>query len=195
MRNLCVVALVAFVFGLGQVETASAQQPTGKPGIVAVLDLTKVFKDHPTHKAKMDALQQKFEKLKQKYQKEQADLQIQAQEATKNFQGEQLKNFELEIQQKNARIRTQARQSQEDLMKSEAQIYYQTYQHVMGIVENLCKQYNVTLVLRYDSTPIDPSKPQTVIRGVQKSVVFFNADLTPHVLQAVRGPATSAARK
>jgi len=195
MRSLCVVALVAFVFGLGQVGTASAQQATGKPGIVAVLDLTQVFKEHPTHKAKMDALQKKFEKLKQQYQKEQADLQIEAQNAAKTFQGDQLNKMELEIQQKNARIRTQARQSQEDLMKAEAKIYFETYQHVMGIVENLCKQYNVTLVLRYDSTPIDPSKPQTVIRGVQKSVVFANANLTPHVLQAVRGPATSAAQK
>jgi len=165
------------------------QSPAG--GIVAVLDLAKVFESHPGHKAAMGRIEARAEQMRQEFQEQQVKLQQKAREAAQNYQGAQLDQVEIQLRQEEVALQTKARQAQNELMKSEAEAFYKTYEEVMAEVRELCKMYNVALVLRYDSEPIDPSKPETVIRGVQRSVVYWTSDLTPLVLQKVAGANTA----
>ena len=102
--------------------------------------------------------------------------------AAAEFQPAQMNEVEIQLRQEEVALQTKARQAQTELMKSEAEAFYKTHNEVMAILQQLCKKFNVSVVLRYDSEPIDPSKPETVIRGVQRSVVFASNDLTPHVM-------------
>ncbi|GEM_PF-934986 len=195
VRILTIALAAVFSFALIQsAPIASAVAQNGQTpaqaqngGIVAVLDLAKVFELHPGHIAKMAQIQKRAEAMKIDFQQQQITLQEKAKQATTQYKGEQLNGIEVTLRQEEVTLQTKARQAQTELMKSEAEAYYQTYEEVMGHVKSLCTQYNVSLVLRYDSEPIDPSKPETVIRGVQRSVVHATQDLTPLVVGKVGG--------
>lgn len=184
LRSISIV-LVA-VFSLALVAPASAQDGQAQSGIVAVLDLAKIFELHPRHAQKMQELQTQADKMKADFQKEQASLQQRAKEAATTFEGAKLDQVEIDLRKDEVELQTRARQAQNELLKKEAEAYYSTYQEVMNAVRAVADHYNVSVVLRYDDTPIDPQNPGTVIRGVQRTVVYTNADLTPAVMKVLK---------
>ena len=60
------------------------------------------------------------------------------------------------------------------LMKREAQLHYDTYAEVNGLVGQLCEAQGIQLVLRYNSEEMNPKNPGSVMQRVNGSVVFHN---------------------
>ena len=57
---------------------------------------------------------------------------------------------------------------------------------MQAIVESLAKEHGLSLVMRFDSSSIDPNNREEVIRGVNRGVVFHRRlDLTSLVSQAL----------
>lgn len=181
LRNIALMVAAVLSLSIVSPASAQAQQAQSNGGIVAVLDLALIFESDPTHKQTIQQLETDAEKMKADFQNQQVALQTRAKEASTTLNGEALNSMEVKLQQDNVSLQVKARQAQADLMKREAEAYYQTYNRVMQQVDKVCKDYNVSVVLRWDSTPIDPANPGTVIRGVQRSVVFAKFDLTPVV--------------
>ena len=78
--------------------------------------------------------------------------------------------------------------SLKDILKQEAEIYYQTYNQVVQTVAKLSGTYGISLVIRYDSGPIDQTDRPSVIKGVNRNVVFQrDLDLTSLVLAELNG--------
>jgi outer membrane protein len=195
-KTLVAIAVWCSVALIGLSASQAQGQPAGQArtgGIVAVLDLAKVFESHPGHKAKMQAIEARAEEMKKSFQEQQVALQEKAKNAAQQYQGAQLDAIEIQLRQEEASLQTRARQAQTELMKSEAEAFFETHTEIMGIVTTLCQKFDVAVVLRHDSEPIDPSRPETVIRGVQRSVVFASNDLTPHVLHEINQTSTASA--
>jgi Skp family chaperone for outer membrane proteins len=189
------VAVAALALSFGAVAQTQAQgTSTGQsqPGIVVVLDMVRIFKAHPGHQAAMAKIEARAEEMRKDFQAQQIALQEKAKQAAAQYQGAQLDQIEITLRQDEVKLQTQARQAQTELMKSEAEAFYKTHSEVMTVVQELCQQYNVGLVLGYDSEPIDPSRPESVIRGVQRSVVYHTNDLTDHVLHRIPGAIRTA---
>ncbi len=199
MVRASLVTLAILVASFVSVSGLHAQgqangQPTGQaqPGIVVVLDMVRVFKAHPGHQAAMKKIEARAEEMRKDFQAQQIALQDKAKQAGAEYQGAQLDAIEITLRQEEVALQTKARQAQTELMKSEAEAFYKTHSEVMTIVQELCVQYNVGLVLGFDSEPIDPSRPESVIRGVQRSVVYHSNDLTDHVLHRIPGAIRTA---
>ena len=78
-----------------------------------------------------------------------------------------------------------------DFMEKEAKIYHQVYQEIQREVAYFGQRHGIGLVLRYNSTPIDPNDRQSVLAGVNKAVVFQNnIDITFDILDRLN-PRTS----
>ncbi len=167
-------------------------QGQGQGGIVVVLDMVRIFKAHPGHQAAMSRIEARAEEMRKEFQQQQIALQEKAKQASSQYQGSQLDQIEIQLRQEEVALQTKARQAQTELMKSEAEAFYKTHSEVMTIVQELCQQYNIGLVLGYDSEPIDPNRPESVIRGVQRSVVYQTNDLTDHVLHKIPGAVQAA---
>jgi len=46
-------------------------------------------------------------------------------------------------------------------------------------VHKVAEQYNISMVLRFDSTEIDPKNPQSVAQGISRSLIIQrNLDIT-----------------
>ncbi len=193
MSRAKLVTLVVLLSVFGPMSTTGVAQENQGGGLVAVLDLAKVFEAHPGHREAMARIEARAESMRKSFQEQQVSLQERAKNAANQFQGAQLNEVEIQLRQEEVKLQTTARQAQTELMKSEAEAFYKTHDEVMTILQQLCKKYNVSVVLRHDSEPIDPSRPETVIRGVQRSVVFAANDLTPHVLHELSTTASAPA--
>ena len=90
------------------------------------------------------------------------------------------------IETRQAALRTEARQKEQELLNREAGIYYDTYRVMQTVVTEIAKQNNIALVLRYDSSEINQASRPEVIKGVNRTVVYHkNLDLTKMVSETL----------
>lgn len=187
------VALIATVTLPSTQRSADAQE-TKSAGLVAVLDVARVFKEHQGFDAKMKAIKSEADGLKTQIQKQQDAIKAEAQSLANFEPGSPDRNqLEATLEQKQAALRTKARQAEADLLNREAGIYYETYQQMQKVVSDMASQHGISLVLRFDSAPIDSTNRPEVIKGVNRAVVFHRRlDLTNMVIGQMN-PSTAAA--
>ena len=166
-------------------QPANAQD--GKSGLVAVLDVAKVFKENQGFDAKMKAIKKEADTLKTQITQEQETIKARAQQLGQFEVGAPERNkLEAELEQQQAALRTRARQAEADLLNREARIYYNTYNEMQTIVGSMATQHGISLVLRFDSEEIDADNRTEVIKGVNRAVVYHRRlDLTTMVSKAM----------
>jgi len=166
-----------------------AQDAGATNGIVAVLDVAEVFKDNGTFDQSMKNIKAQAEKLKVEIQGQQEKIRSDAASLIEYETGSPDRNrLEAELEQRQAALRTRARQSEQDLLNREAEIYFQTYTKMQSVVESIAKKYNISLVLRFDSAEIDKTSRPEVIKGVNRAVVYHHKlDLTTMVKTEMKG--------
>ena len=103
-----------------------------------------------------------------------------------------------EITKRQADISVKIRLQKEEFLQREAKIYYNVYQEILQEVDYYAAANGVTLVLRFNGDPADITEPETIIRDINKQVIWYtkNRDITPVVLDRLNqrayhpGPAT-----
>jgi Skp family chaperone for outer membrane proteins len=171
-----IVSMVAFpAFG----------QQDGAGGIVAVLDVAMVFKNNADFDQKLKSIKAEAEAFKGKIQGKQEGIRQRAQSVMALEVGTPERNQqEAKIEQEQAALRTEARQIEGELLKREAKIYYDAYVEMQQVVTRIATQNGITLVLRFDSAPINPNNRPEVIKGVNRAVVYHRQlDLTKLVIK------------
>lgn len=191
MIRFAAVFLATSLVCLASATPAFAQ---GDGGIVAVLDVAKVFKENLEFSNQMDAIRQEADRLRTQLQSAQEDLRRQASEISQLPVGSpERKQAEAQFAQRRTAFETQARQDENDLLVKEAKAYYTTYQKLQNVVAQIAQQNNISLVLRFDSAEINPTNPNEVVMGVNRAIVYhYKLDLTSMVIQAM-GPTVASA--
>ena len=187
------MALLATITSPLTQRCADAQE-NKSAGLVAVLDVAKVFKENQGFDAKMKAIKSEADTLKAQIQQQQEAIKSEAQQLSNYEPGSPDRNqLEATLEQKQTALRTKARQAEADLLNREAKIYYDTYQEMQNVVAGLASQHGISLVLRFDSAAIDATNRAEVIKGVNRAVVFHRRlDLTNMVISQMN-PSTAAA--
>ncbi len=162
----------------------------GETGVVAVLDVARVFNENLEFDSAMQRIRSEADGLKQTIQGEQEQIRTEAMRLQEMARGSAERNqLEATLEQRQTALGTKARQAEADLLTKEAQLYYATYQKLQQIVARVAQENNVALVLRFDSTPIDKDNRSEVIMGVNRAVVYhYKLDLTNLVIREM-GPA------
>lgn len=188
MNNKLTIVIAVAVVVAGFSQVASAQNG----GIVAVLDVAKVFRVNKNFDDQMKKIRDEAEMLKTRIQQDQTQIQEDAKKVLSYEVGSAERNRqETEIEQRQAKLRTEARQLEMQLLTREARIYHQTYEQMKKVVESAAQKNGISLVLRFDSTPVNPEHRAEVIKGVNRSVVYHDQlDLTSMVINAM-GPITA----
>lgn len=190
-QSLLAAAIIGLMFVLPVHVAAQAQQTSGR---ICVLDVAKVFKDNAGFQSQMEGIRGDATKLKESVEAQLAELQNQAKELeTLKENADRRKELERELVTKQAELQTRARQAEAELLTREAQIYLNTYKEMEQVVAKLAEQYNISLVLRYESAPINQDDRTDVIKGVNRQVVYqTNSDLTKLVSEQMTGSAAAA---
>lgn len=177
---------------------AFSQEANSSGGIVAVLDVAKVFKEHSAFNARMEQLKAEVDQFDALMKQKSDELRLEIEGLKKQFEtsSEQFKAGQADLARKDADMKIQANQKRQEILDKEAQLYLTTYEEIQRIVQELATKYNITLVLRYDSADIDQNDRASVIRGVNRPIIFQrNLDLTNHVLPMVQTASLQGANK
>lgn len=186
MKSLNIVTPAFFcllVLGTG----LNAQQ--GKaPGLVTVLDVAKVFENHPTFKAKMNALKNEVGDFQKSVRDQVTDLTKRRQNLPQELKigSAEFKKAEETLARQEADLKITTSQTEREFMDKEAKLYYNTYLEVQNLVAGFAKANNISLVLRFDSSNIDKSNRASVSSGVNRFIVYQEQlDLTDLIIKEV----------
>ncbi len=183
MRKITLKLIAALIVSM--VAFPAFGQQDGAGGIVAVLDVAMVFKNNADFDQKLKSIKAEAEAFKGKIQGKQEGIRQRAQSVMALEVGTPERNQqEAKIEQEQAALRTEARQIEGELLKREAKIYYDAYVEMQQVVTRIATQNGITLVLRFDSAPINPNNRPEVIKGVNRAVVYHRQlDLTKLVIK------------
>ncbi len=167
-------------------ETASQDATIpGTATLIAVVDIPTIFKTHPTFKIRMESIQQELKVANKELETKRNELNARSQQLNRlDPSSQDYRRLESELARQVANLQVQARQAKKEFMLREAQQYYAVYQEIISAVHQIALQYDISLVLRFDSVPVDPDTPQSVFRGINRTLVMHrNFDITPLVTQ------------
>lgn len=179
--------LPSLAFGQAPLRpTTPVPAQTSSP--VALVDVVKVFENHARFKQQMDAIRAEIQSFEREMQQQQESIgrdSEQLQTAQSDLQKSQL---EARLARQAADMQVKGSLKRNEILDREAKIYYETYNEVAAEVARLANQYNISLVLRYDSGEINPLDRNSVLKGVNRPIVMQrNLDLTQMVIKRFSG--------
>ena len=189
---LCLAAFAVTALSSGLAGSLQAQTP------VALLDMAVVFENHPAFKSRLAQLKQDADGLqtavlqqRQALIKEQENLRLLYQPGSQDF-----KDKEKELALKVTQLEIDSNDKMRDLMVQEAKLHFEIYSEVNRLVDEYCNQFDIRLVLRFNSATVQPDKPESVMQQVNGAIVYYNPnrDITAAIVQRVaqvRGAANS----
>ncbi len=169
-----------------------AQQPAPPAGgiNIALLDLKQVFNNHPGFNQKTNAIKQQIRETEAQF-NEQRKLLNEKRAALSQYKvgSAEYERLEKEVASQAASLQVELERKRREFLEQESRIYYETYQEVMALVENFCRVHNIGLVLQHDSEPVDPTNHNSVLRGINRLVLYQDRiDITGEVIRMLNAP-------
>jgi Skp family chaperone for outer membrane proteins len=182
---------VALVLGLLLSPLANAQNAATAPTLTAVVDINYLFANHARFKEQMKQLKADVDAFEKGVNEQrQAMMEQKKKLDTFNPQSREYKQIEESIARQLSEIQVRAQLKRKEIVEREARHYYEAYSQIQAAVRQIADAHNIALVIRYDSSEIDPQDRDSVIKGVNQSVIFQrNLDITQLVLQQINPPA------
>ncbi|MFM7115630.1 MAG: OmpH family outer membrane protein [Planctomycetota bacterium] len=180
---LCLAAFAVTALSSGFADSLQAQTS------VALLDMAVVFENHPAFKSRLAQLKQDADGLqtavlqqRQALIKEQENLRLLYQPGSQEF-----KDKEKELALKVTQLEIDSNDKMRDLMVQEAKLHFEIYSEVSRLVDEYCNQFDIRLVLRFNSAAAQPDKPESVMQQVNGAIVYYNPnrDITAAIVQRV----------
>jgi Skp family chaperone for outer membrane proteins len=160
---------------LGCVSQLAAQSPAnaGAGTRVTVIDISKVFKEHPRFKSQMEAMKAQVKTFEGELQKRGQQIQ-QIQTEMREFEpaSAEYKQRESQILKLQADGQIAATQKKKEFLNQEAKIYFSVYEEIVKEVSDFAAQNGIAIVVRFNSEPINSDDRQSVLEGVNRAVVY-----------------------
>lgn len=198
------VAALGLLVGLATTHVSAQTQQTAQPARqgaapqIAVIDISRVFKEHPRFIDEMARLKSRVEAEDAKMKARADRLQATADELKGLKSGSQeYKDREKYIASERAQMQIDIQVQRKEFLQQEAAIYKVVYEGIKIEVANYASRAGLGAVIRYTSQPpeADPEQPNNVLMEIQKDLVWFHPqlDITNQILanlQARSGPST-----
>ncbi len=188
MKTLIANSAMLTVIVLGCVSNLAAQ--TTAPGtLVAVLDVAKVFKNHTRFTQKMEEMKKEVKAFEDDVNNQRRDLLERAKQLNETYRpgSPEYKRTEAELAQQESDLRLQMQLKRKEVLENEARLYYDTYQEIQGIVNQMAEQYQIGLVVRHDSEEVGRDDGTKVLGLVNRFVIYQKKlDLTNAVIERVQ---------
>lgn len=158
-------------------EPASAERPHRIP--VAVIDIAKVFKDHRRFAERMTGIKSNIEDFERYVRARTTEI-----AGIKNDQPEKSAAMAMDLS-------NEIELKRKLFLDLEADIYFEVYSEVAAHAEQVCRERDVGLLLRYNTDKMLKGNRDSVFQGANRGVVCCRVpDLTDEVI----GIANSARR-
>ncbi|MBT7256385.1 MAG: OmpH family outer membrane protein [Planctomycetaceae bacterium] len=167
-------------------NTVEAQQtPTGTT--VAVVDIAVVMENNNKFKSMLDSIQAEITQFDK-------TLETARQQVTSMV--EELKGYNpgttaySQLEERIAKIQSdvqvQMQIKRKNVLIKEAQVFHECYTGVQKTVATFCERNGISLVLNYDSKAINPQSRESVLKGVNRDIVYQRSlNITKYIVEAV----------
>ena len=198
---LGIVAALSIVAGTG-----STQTPTSPGHKIAVVDIGYIFRTHEGIKQRLGSVETTLKAYDTELKSKQREL-AQGVEALKQFNAgsPEYAAQEEKVARLESGLKLEANRKRKELAEAEAKVYFESYQQIATAVQTIAQHNGIHLVMRYNSEEMELENEDSVLRGLQKSVVYRSTelDMTPVVMQLLNqgtqtanaGAATAAPRR
>jgi Skp family chaperone for outer membrane proteins len=140
---------------------------------VCVIDVGYIFKNHVRFNGMMEEMKRDLIEVEKQFRGETERITKMVQELSRWKPGSAEYNAEEErITRARAELQTNMALKKKEFMLREAKIYYDVYDEIVKVTADFCARYGISLVLRYNSEPIEPQNANSVMKGVNRNVVF-----------------------
>ncbi len=193
----CFLPVLAVVLAQQSFLAEAQAQQQAYPG-VALLDLKAVLEHHPGFQAMKKELQGAVDIAQVDFRARRERLAKLVQQLNQLKQGTpEYKNLEAQVTKERADLNVFASLKQKELLERETKMYYTAYVEIRQIVAQICRQYNIGIVLRFDSKELDPNNSQDVLKHLNNRIFYHQKalDLTPLVIQQLKQRAGGAAAR
>lgn len=163
--------------------TGAASQPPDAETQVAVIDVGQVFRNHGGFAEKMEQMKKELVDVEERFRKDAQQIKV-LQEGLKAFktQTEEHLKLEEEITTRLSSQKVQMAREKRRFMQQEADIYAEIYKQIQQAIAEHARGHGIRLVLRFNSSPIDSSDANSVMKGVNRNVVFQDGiDITAEI--------------
>ena len=165
---------------------------------IAVIDISRIFKEHPRFIEEMARLKSRVESEDAKMKARADRLQSLADELKTLKPGSQeYKDKERLIASERAQMQIDIQVQRKEFLQQEAAIYKEIYESVKIQVANYASRAGLAAVVRYTKPPAeaDPEQPNSVLAEIQQDLVWFapQLDITNHILASLGARANPSA--
>ena len=195
LAGLIIGAAVLAIAQTPGVSRPTNPAPTGGP-YVAVIDVGYIFRNHARLKQMMDNLKAEIQQADARARAENEAIRQLMQQLEQERPGTpNYKQLEETIAKRRADLQVQTALQRKEFLLREAKLYYSVYQEIEQVVRYFATQNNIAVVLRFNGEAADPDDPDSILREINKPVVYFaqSLDLTPVVLEALNRSAAQTA--
>ncbi len=184
-----VASLVSVLLGarLGLAQATYPSPPPAAAPSTAVIDIGLIFKNHHGFKGLMEDMKADLEATEQMFRKKTEDITKMAEGLSQFHPGmPQYNQLEEKITHERAQLQAEMALKKKEFMLREANIYYTVYNQVIDVVSDFCQRNRVNLVLRFNSEKIEPQNPESVMKGVNRNVVYqTSSNITNQILERI----------
>lgn len=155
---------------------------------VALIDIGLIFKNHPEFSNSLSQLKGQADQFKAEAQQLQQQLMRKAEGlAQYEKDSEEYRDQEALLAKESATMEVDQRTKMRDLLKQEAQVHFDTYVEISGVISQYCEEYGIQLVLRFNSEEMNPKDPKTVMQQVNGGVIHYakSADITNEIIKRI----------
>jgi Skp family chaperone for outer membrane proteins len=169
------------------VRPAAAPAPSG--GAVAVIDISKLFKEHPGFRAKLEIMKKDVTAAESNLRGDRDEIKKMVDQLKTFTPGSpNYKATEERIALAQSQLQLKVNLQKKDFMEEEARIYYEVYTEIEKEVAAFAIRHGISLVLRYTDIEMNPEIRENVLAGVNQAVVFQNRiDITKDIMDVIRG--------
>jgi len=194
-KVVCLAVVVTLAVGIAFIsgrllaradDTAPDNRPAEKFAWgfpVAVIDVSAVFKNCEAFKEGMDDLKQKLIQTEQEFNAESQEIQdLVEQLKSLDAQSEEYQRLEEDIVSRQSSLKVRMDRKKKEFMRLEAEVYSKTYRELQNAVEKYAKAHGIRMVIRYSDEPMDPNEPASVMKAVNRGIVFQDKiDITEEI--------------
>jgi len=183
------VSLLAIILVVSNIPAQNpagpvAGQPLGGQPIY-LLDINHVFKNHSKLKAMKADMQGDVQRAEERVKKEKEAIK-KLQEGLEEYRPgtQDYKSLEQQIATRLADLQVLITLTRKDFLQQEARIYYIVYREIIDEVDYFAGQNRAAMVLKFDRQTVDQEVPETVVRSINKTVIWNNQglDITGYIL-------------
>lgn len=179
------VLTTTFVATIATLSCLAAPVRAQRPGAVAIVDTRYIFKNHTRFQQLKNQLDADVQGAQSTMTQKQNQI-VQLRDRLKDFNAgtPEFNDIDTKVLQLTSELQTDVAIQKKEFFQKEAKIYYEIYQEVLAAVRSYSQQNGISLVLRFSSDPADAGDPQSVLRDLNKNVVYYeqSIDVTGAVL-------------